>query len=65
MAEKRGLIFKILHGLNTFYPIRDPETSDIMLISLSMFLAVHVISTKTIINRSHYYKSRQVINNVG
>ena len=37
MVEKHGIMFQILHKLNPFGPIRDPEISDIMLILLSMF----------------------------
>ena len=38
MAEKHDVMFDISYKLNTFNPIRDPETSDIMLILLSLFL---------------------------
>ena len=34
----KGIMFEILYKLNTFDPIRDPETSDIMLILQTMFL---------------------------
>ena len=32
------IMFEILHKLNPFHPVRDPETSNSMLILLSMFL---------------------------
>ena len=38
MVEKRDSMFEILNKLNTFDPIRDPETTDIMFIWQSMFL---------------------------
>ena len=47
MAGKHDTIFEILHLLNTFDPIREPEASDIMLISLSTFSAVRVIIAMT------------------
>ena len=37
MVEKHGIMFDILHKLNAFDLI--PETSDIMLILLSMFFS--------------------------
>ena len=37
MVEKHDIIFKILHELTPFDPIRDSETSDIMLNLLSTF----------------------------
>ena len=37
MVEKGHIMFEILHKLKPFDPIRDPDTSDIMLILLSMF----------------------------
>ena len=39
MVEKHGVMFEILHKLNTFDPIRYPGTSDIILILLSMFFS--------------------------
>ena len=39
MPEKCDIMFKILHKLKAFDPIRDPETSDIMLILVSMFFS--------------------------
>ena len=38
MVEKHDIMLEILRKLNTFDPIRDPETSDIILILLSMVL---------------------------
>ena len=39
MVEKHDIVFKMLHKFNAFDPIRDPETSDIMLILLLMFFS--------------------------
>ena len=39
MVEKHEIMFEILHELNMFDPIRNPQTSDIMLILLSMFFS--------------------------
>ena len=36
MVEKYDIMFKILHKSNAFDPIRDPETSDIVLILQAM-----------------------------
>ena len=48
MAEKHDIMFEILHKLNAFDPIRDPETSNIMLILSSMFFICQVVVTMTI-----------------
>ena len=39
MVEKHDIKFKSLQKLNTLDPVRDPETSDIMLILHSMFFS--------------------------
>ena len=39
MVEKHDIMSKILHKLNTLDPIRNPETSEILLILLSMFFS--------------------------
>ena len=39
MVETPDITFVILHKLKTFYPIRDPQTSDIMLSLKSMFFS--------------------------
>ena len=45
-SEKHDIMFEILHKLNPFDPIKDPETSDIMLILLSMPVLIIITMTK-------------------
>ena len=54
MFEKRDIMVEILHELNPFDPIREPETSDIMLIfAINVFSCPH--------NYHKYYNKVQFI----